>query len=77
MKVGDLVRWIGFPGADAKGVRATGPNSIGIIVQVYNVSNQLGRAHRVDVMWADGSKGDKLYPQTVEVVCYKTEQCVL
>lgn len=73
MKVGDLVKWIGFPGACPKGIKATGPDSVGIVVQVYNIANQLGHAHRVDVMWCDGSRGNKLYPQTVEVVSYKSE----
>ena len=65
MKVGDIVRWVGFPGADKVGVRVTGPDCTGIIIKIYEsgVYN-----HRLDVQWGDGSFGDCLYPQTIEVV---------
>ena len=65
MKVGDIVCWRGFPGADKHGVRATGPSCTGIVVRIYEkgVYN-----HRVDVQWGDGSFGDRLYPQTIEVI---------
>ena len=60
MKVGDIVTWIGFPGADKHGVAVTGPSCTGIIVKIYErgVYN-----FRVDVQWADGTFGDRLYPQ--------------
>ncbi len=67
MKVGDLVHWIGFPGASPEGVKITGPSAkFGLIIEVY--SPYSGGGTRVDVAWSDGSFGTKLYPQTIEVV---------
>tara|TARA_E500000331_G_C17010727_1_gene606274 strand:+ start:35 stop:241 length:207 start_codon:yes stop_codon:yes gene_type:complete len=64
---GDLVRWIGFPGADKQGVKITGPScKFGLIIKLY--SPQSGSGTRVDVAWGDGTFGTKLYPQTIEVV---------
>ena len=69
MKVGDLVKWIGFPrpvvpGASEEGVKITGPDCHGIIIKIYRV----GASTRVDVLWADNTFGDALYPQTIEVI---------
>ena len=70
MKVGDIVRWIGFPGASPKGVKITGPRSTGIIVKIYSRCEDDDTMYvggtRIDVAWADGVIGDKLYPQTLE-----------
>lgn len=65
MKVGDLVKWVGFPGADKKGVKATGPSCLGIILKVYE---QGIYKYRVDVQWSNGSLGDCLYRETIEIV---------
>ena len=38
MKVGDLVKWIGFPGACEEGVKATSPGSeVGIVISIDNL----------------------------------------
>ena len=65
MKVGDLVKWIGFPGATLPPSR-TGPKNPGIIVKVYK--DREGRIGRLDVAWGDGSFGNMLYPGTVEII---------
>jgi len=72
VKVGDIVRWIGFPGASPEGVKMTGPSCTGIIVRIYSNHEDDETAYvggtRIDVVWADGTLGDMLYPQTVEVI---------
>lgn len=65
MKVGSLVRWIGFPGATVR-PELTGPTGIGIIIEIY--ADGVNYVGRVDVLWSDGALGKKLYPQTIEVV---------
>ncbi len=66
MQVGDLVKWIGFPGSTLP-PSSTGPEAVGIIVKVwsseYNIHDQ-----RIDIMWGGGKLGVGLYPQTVEVI---------
>ena len=67
MKVGDLVKWIGFPGADETGVKVTGPvGETGIIIAIYQ--NFLIRGKRIDVSWSSGKIGLGLYPETLEVI---------
>ena len=66
MKVGDMVMWIGFPGADKAGVLATGPDVPGIIIEVYCPTYR--QPLRVSVAWGDGTVGEMLYPQTIEVI---------
>ena len=72
MEVGDIVRWTGFPGASSEGVKMTGPSCTGIIVKIYSNQEDDETAYvggtRIDVVWADGTLGDMLYPQTVEVI---------
>lgn len=72
MKIGDIVRWLGFPGANAGGISATGPGLFcyGIIVKVKYLkkSSSQPKPDRIDVMWSKGSIGKNLYPQTVEVI---------
>lgn len=64
MKPGDLVRWIGFPGASSpKGVLAKG-KGVGIIVS----RNRIGGSERFDVSWHDGQIGTNIYPQCLEVL---------
>lgn len=65
MKVGDIVRWIGFPGASKGGIRMTGPDCTGIVLKIYQSGVY---KYRVDVQWGDGSFGDALYSETIEVV---------
>ena len=67
MKVGDLVKWIGYPGQDeALGEQyITGPVVAGIIIAKYKSNTQL---FRYDVAWGDGSFGTLLYEQTIEVI---------
>tara|TARA_B100000700_G_C14802554_1_gene741296 strand:+ start:485 stop:685 length:201 start_codon:yes stop_codon:yes gene_type:complete len=62
MKVGDAVRWIGFPGATHP--KQGGPSVAGIIIEAYLITGQL----RLTVAWGDGSIGNRLYPGTVEVI---------
>ena len=67
MKLGDLVKWIGFPGA-------TIPieEKYGIVIKktrdpvLHPASNK-----RFDVLWADGTIGSKLYQETIEVISEK------
>lgn len=65
MRVGDIVKWIGFPGASPGGVRVTGPSCTGIVVKIHEGG---WSKYRIDVQWGDGTFGNMLYPQTIEVV---------
>jgi hypothetical protein len=66
MKEGDLVRWIGFPGASIHPSK-TGPTSIGIVVKIWDAFYN-DHDKRVDVLWGTGTLGKGLYPQTLEVI---------
>ena len=63
MQVGDLVKWIGYPGSSSPA-----PVIFGIIVKIWR-SQYNDHNTRVDVMWCDGRNGRGLYPQTIEVIC--------
>jgi hypothetical protein len=65
MKVGDLVKWIGYPGASHVENIVTGPLSAGIIVAKHASDWHL---FRYDVAWGDGSWGTLLYEETLEVI---------
>ena len=65
MKIGDLVKWIGFPGATL-GPELTGPKVFGIIVSMEQ--DTLNDNSRINVAWGDGTFGWMLYPGTIEVV---------
>lgn len=67
MQVGDIVKWIGYPGSSLPSTQ-TGPNTLGMIVKVWR-SQYNDHNMRIDVMWGDGRKGNGLYPQTLEVIC--------
>ncbi len=67
MAVGDIVKWIGFPGASISPT-LTGPKQLGVIIKIYDENAFYDSNQRVDVMWASGNIGEKLYPQTIEVV---------
>ncbi len=58
--------WIGFPGSDPAGVRVTGPSTAGIIIRIRRAGYRI--APRVDVQWGDGTFGEALYIQTIEVI---------
>ena len=64
MKVGDLVKWIGFPGASIPPDK-TGPTALGIVIAIYKID-----AHnaKIDVAWGDGTFGHSLYLQTIEII---------
>lgn len=64
MKVGDIVKWVGYPDS-TKGIRITGPECTGIIIRIHETG---WLNYRVDVIWADHTLGDMLYPQTLEIV---------
>ena len=64
MNVGDIVKWIGFPDSILPPGR-TGTNSLGMVIRTVTELN----CERVDVMWGDGSRGNLLYAETLEVVC--------
>ena len=64
MKLGDLVKWIGFPGASGpRGILDKG-FGIGIIVAAYDIDG----LERYDIAWHDGRIGTRIYPQCLEVV---------
>ena len=71
MKEGDLVKWIGFPGASVPPER-TGPLALGIIICIrrYLRSWDVDGDYepRYEVAWGDGTIGTNLYEQTIEVV---------
>ena len=67
MKVGDLVKWIGFPGATVP-PETTGPSEVGIIIDIYVLGKPNSGDQRIDVMWGGGYVGKMLYPQTIEVL---------
>jgi len=60
MKVGDAVRFIGF----CKESTTEWPSHIGVIFEVHN-DNGL---RRYSVSWPDGTIGNWLYADTLEVV---------
>ncbi len=67
MKVGDLVKWIGFPGA-SQPPDQTGPRATGIIIEVSQIGIPENPGLRITVAWGGGSIGNRLYPQTIEVI---------
>ena len=65
--VGDIVRWVGFPDADQAQQKKCS-RDIGIIVAITKRKILMRTDLRVDVVWADGSFGNALYPGTIEVI---------
>ena len=67
MKAGDLVKWIGFPGAGhyVNGLLREPSDVVGVIIKIHN-SEEVDSW--VDIAWANGTFGDMLYPQTVKVI---------
>ena len=63
MNIGDLVKWIGYPGSSTP-PEISGPSECGIIVDVYLVAGY----KRYTIAWGDGTLADRVYPQTIEVI---------
>jgi len=66
ISVGNLVKWIGYPGACERGILATGPDVTGIIICIARRQHRV--PPRVDVLWGDGTIGRGLYVSTIEVI---------
>ena len=64
MKVGDLVKWVGFPGA-SQPPEKTGPSTPGIVLEV---SIDMSGNKRATVLWPDQTIGRNLYEQTLETI---------
>jgi len=64
MKVGDLVKWIGFPGA-SRPPEKTGPLAPGIVLEI---TIDMSGNKRIAVLWPDQTIGKNLYEQTLESV---------
>ena len=67
MKVGNLVKWIGFPGSKKNKSQISEDAKFGIIVRIWKVPN-LWSKKRVDVSWGDGTFGTRLWSKTLEVI---------
>jgi len=67
VKIGDLVKWIGFPGATIPPEK-TGPTALGIIIAINKRKILMHTAERIDVAWGDGTIGRNLYPGTITVI---------
>ena len=61
MKPGDLVKWIGFPGATVQH-----EEKYGIIIK--KIRTHPVSSDRINVLWGGGTIGTNLYQETVEVV---------
>ena len=61
MKLGDLVKWIGFPGA-------TIPieEKYGIVIK--KIHTHPASSDRLNVLWGDGTIGRNIYQETIEVI---------
>ena len=68
MKVGDVVMFVGFPGARVARTDRLGLNPIGIILHVHKY---LEFESRYDILWPDGSVGKRLYEETIELIASK------
>ena len=62
MQPGDLVKWIGFPGATIQPEEKYGI----IIKKIY--THPAETSDRINVLWSDGKIGKSLYQETVEVI---------
>jgi hypothetical protein len=65
VKVGDLVKWIGFPGATI-----LVDEKYGIIIRKL-YTHLPESSDRIDVLWGGGKIGKALYAETIETI-----QCV-
>ena len=64
MKIGDAVKFIGFDGYRQNPKYENKPGNVGIIVAVHTVRGK----NRYDVSWPNGTFGNWLYPETLEVI---------
>ena len=64
MNIGDLVKWIGFPGA-SQPPENTGSSNPGIILEI---AIDMSGNKRITVLWPDQTIGRNLYEQTIETV---------
>ena len=62
MNLGDLVKWVGFPGATAQPEEKYGI----IIKKIYTHLSE--SSDRLNVLWGGGTIGRGLYQETVEVI---------
>ena len=64
MKIGDMVKWKGFPGDPVDWLW------VGIITAISwdGYTDVDENQCRVCVMWHDGTFGDRLFPTTTEVI---------
>jgi hypothetical protein len=62
MKVGDAVKWVGYPGATNPG-----KEDIGIIIEVLFKKTYESQP-RFMVLWSDGRIGSLLYEETIMVI---------
>ena len=62
MNLGDLVKWVGFPGATAQPEEKYGI----IIKKIYTHLPE--SSDRLNVLWGGGTIGRGLYQETVEVI---------
>ena len=62
MQPGDLVKWVGFPGATIEPAE-----KYGIIISKMYMHNP-GNTDRINVLWGCGKIGKHLYQETVEVI---------
>jgi|TARA_R110000823_G_C15951164_1_gene501768 hypothetical protein len=63
MKKGDLVKWIGFPGASTKPA-----TKYGIVIKTIRSRVFGDTEQRIDVLWGDGRIGRRLYQETMELI---------
>lgn len=64
MKIGDAVKFIGFDGYRQNPKFKNTSESVGIIVAVHELRGK----NRYDVSWPNGTFGNWLYPETLEVI---------
>ena len=65
MNPGDLVKWVGFPGATIPLEEKYGI----VIKKVYTHLPE--NSDRLNVLWGDGTIGRNLYQETIEVISEK------
>ena len=64
MTPGNLVKWIGFPGASRKPEEMYG---VILSIVVFNKS-KYNEQKRLNILWGGGNIGKMIYPETIEVI---------
>ena len=59
MNEGSLVRWLGF---------VPGRKPLKDLTGIITKSHYIGGLERYDVLWNDGTIGERLYPQTIILI---------